>query len=572
MQSALPASAPPEMYRRIEAIVRATLEACAAHGLIALGDVPRDLSIEKPKRKEHGDFATTTCLTLAKAARKNPRELAAGFLLHLQDPEGILDAAEIAGPGFVNFRVREPVWRESLKQVAILQTAYGRSHEGAGKRVLVEFVSANPTGPLHVGHGRGAVTGDAVASLLAAVGYSVDREYYINDVGNQMNILGRSLFVRYQQLCGKDVPFPENHYQGGYVLPIAEAFRAKVGDSHVDDDYETNRRFFTDFIKDDILKGIEKDLERLGVRFDRWFSERSLHDAGRLQKVVADLEAAGTITTDEAGRKVFRTTLFGDDEDRVVIRENGVPTYFAADIAYHQEKFERGYDLCIDVWGADHHGYIPRVKAAVQALGIDPGRLEILLYQFVSLVEGGEQVRMSTRTGQFETLEDLLEDVGEDATRCTFVMRKSDSQFEFDLSQARTQSEDHPVFYVQYGHARLCQVLEKAKREGHGVPTLDSVDLSVLVLEEELDLIKKALDYPFVVSSAASVRGPHHIVFYLQELIGLFHTYYSKYAHTEKVVSADLRKTAARLFLCDALRIVVSNALALLGVSAPERM
>lgn len=565
-------ASPADLYRRIERLALSTFAACARHGILPATAVPTSLTIEKPKRKEHGDFAMTACLSLARELKMSPRDLANGFLLHLDDAEGILEAAEIAGPGFINFRIRESVWRDVIADVPRLGTAYGRSDIGAGKKVLVEFVSANPTGPLHVGHGRGAVIGDAVASLLQAVGYTVEREYYINDVGNQMNILGRSLFVRYQQACGLDVPFPENHYQGDYVLPIAQAFKQKHGDAYVKTDYEANRRFFIDFIKDDILAGIQKDLGRLGVKFDRWFSEKSLHDQGRLLGVVDRMKTAGVIKVDDQGRHVFLSTTLGDDEDRIVIRENGVPTYFAADIAYHEEKFERGYDHCINVWGADHHGYIPRVKAAVSALGVDPDRLEILLYQFVSLVENGQQVRMSTRTGQFETLESLLEDVGEDVTRCTFLMRKSDSQFEFDLGLARTQSEDHPVFYVQFGHARICQIIEKASREGYTVPRATETDLTALTLPEELDLIKKSLDYPEVLRAAAAVRGPHHIIFYLQELISQFHTYYSKYAHSEKVVSSDAKKTGARLFLCDAVRIVVSNALQVLGVSAPQRM
>lgn len=560
-----------ELYRRVESIVRDTLKTCVELGDLALAEVPAEVAIEKPKRSDHGDFATTICLQLARPARKNPREIARSVLMHLQDPDGLLESAEMAGPGFINFRIRDEVWLETLRGIAAAGDTYGQSQTGAGKRVLVEFVSANPTGPLHVGHGRGAVIGDAVASLLQAVGYEVDREYYINDVGNQMNILGRSLFVRYQQACGRDVELPENHYVGVYISEIAQRFKAEHGETYVDADFEADRDFWIAAVKDEILVGIRKDLGRLGVNFDRWYSERSLHEAGRLLSVVDKLRAAGHVYDDEDGKVWFRSTAFGDEDDRVVVRDTGVPTYFAADIAYHDEKLERGYDLAIDVWGADHHGYIPRVKAALEALGHDPARLEVLLYQFVSLVEDGVQVRMTTRGGKFETLVDLLEDVGEDATRCNFVMRKSDAQFEFDLKLAKSQSLDNPVYYVQYGHARLCSIISKAEEAGHSVPGAD-VDLSPLTLPEELELIKRSHDYPWVVQSAAANRAPHHVVFYLQELIGKFHGYYTKYKHSERVITDDAAKTAARLFLCDALRAVLANALALLGVSAPERM
>ena len=563
-----------EIYRRVEEIVRNTLNACVERGDLTVETLPDEVPVEKPKDPSHGDFATSICLRLAKPARRNPREIARAFLTHLADPDTILESAEMAGPGFINFRVRRDVWLEAFKDIARSGGDYGRSDVGKGRKVLVEFVSANPTGPLHVGHGRGAVIGDTVAALLDATGWDVDREYYVNDVGNQMNILGRSLFLRYQELCGREIEIPEDFYKGDYVGEIAAQFREEHGDAYVDHDYESEREPFKGYIKDVVLGFISKDLERLGVRYDTWFSEQSLHDAGEIHAAINKLRMSGHVYNDEDGKTWFKTSeFFEDEDDRVVIRDTGVPTYFAADIAYHNNKFERGYDHCINVWGADHHGYIPRMKAVVQALGYEPDRLELLLYQFVSLVEDGQQVRMSTRGGTFETLGDLLEDVGEDVTRCNFVMRKSDSQFDFDLKLAKTQSLDNPVFSVQYGHARIARILGKALEEGgHTVPNVNDVDLAPLVLPEELDLIKRALDYPWTIRSAAEARAPHHIIFYLQELIGKFHSYYTQYAHTDKVISDDLAKTAARLFLCGSLRIVLANALHILGVSAPDRM
>jgi arginyl-tRNA synthetase len=560
-----------EIYGRIANIARDTLAACAQAGVIPAESIPTAVPIEKPKRAEHGDFATNICLQLAKPARKNPRDIAKAFLMHLADPDGLIEKVEIAGPGFVNFRVQEDVWRQALRSIHASGENFGRSDTGSGKRVLVEFVSANPTGPLHVGHGRGAVIGDVVSSLLDAAGYEVEREYYINDVGNQMRILGHSLFVRYQQACGRDIPFPENHYQGAYVADSAHRFKEAHGDAYLDHDYDSAPDVFIDFAKGAILEEIRRDLDLLGVRFDRWFSERTLHDAGRLHQAIDALRENGHVRTDDEGKVWFNSTAFGDQDDRVVMRETGIPTYFAADIAYHVEKFERGYDQCIDVWGADHHGYVPRVKAAIEALGDDPDRLEILLYQFVNLVEDGEKVKMSTRSGTFETLSDLVEMVGVDATRTIFLMRQVDAQFSFDLKLARQQSKENPVFKVQYGHARMCAIMRKAIELGYQLPD-DAVDLSALTLPEELALIKRMLEFPRTVAAAAKARAPHYIVHYITETSEQFHSYYEKYKHTERVVSDDATKTAARLYLCDCLRLTLRNALTLIGVTAPESM
>lgn len=559
-----------DIKRRVQAIIEDTLRVCVERGDLDLQEIP-SVQLEKPKRPEHGDFATTICLQLAKVAKKNPRDLAKSVLTHLVDNGRILESADMAGPGFINLRVRPEIWRASLLDIAAAGDDYGRS-EPNGKRVLVEFVSANPTGPLHVGHGRGAVVGDAVSSLLSWAGWDVEREYYINDVGNQMNRLGLSLYLRYREACGHTIELGEDHYVGEYLIPLAEKFKEQHGDSMVNAVYDDDRQPWIDWAKDAILEGIREDLDALGVRYDRWFPESSLHAAGRLEGAVKKLEGNGHIFSDDKGTKWFRSSELGDDSDRVVIRETGVPTYFAADIAYHDEKLERGYDLLINVWGADHHGYVPRVKAAIAALGKDPDSLEILLVQFVSLLMEGQPVQMSTRSGQFETLSDLIGFIGADATRFNFIMRKTDAQCEFDLAQAKAQSLDNPVFYAQYGHARVCAVLAKAAEQGISVPRRDQVDLSPLTLPEELGLIQKIHKFPWAVRSAAGHRAPHFIVQYLRELSGKFHSYYTQYKHTERVVSDDVAKTAARLFLVDQVRQVLKNALVLLGVSTPERM
>ena len=559
-----------EMYHRIEAIVRDTLSECVTRGDLPEGALGEKVVVEKPKRAEHGDFATTVCLQLARMAKKSPRDVARSLLTHLVDKDGIVESCEVAGPGFVNFKVRSEVWREAVREVVREGPAFGRSDVGQGRRVLVEFVSANPTGPLHVGHARGAVLGDTVAALLDWTGFQVEREYYINDVGKQVDVLGRSLWIRYRQQCGHAIELPEKHYPGAYLVEIAKALHGELGDTLAAQDYEAEPEPFRSFAKARIIESIKKDLLLLGIVHDRWYSEQTLHEARKLHAVVERLRERGHIRTDEEGRQWFDSSTLGDDEDRVVMRGNGVPTYFAADIAYHEDKLLRS-DHCINVWGADHHGYIARVKASLAALGYDPARLEILLYQFVNLVEGGQQVRMGKRGGVFETLADLIDEVGADATRFNLIARKADAQFEFDLGVAKQQSLDNPVYYVQYGHARICQILAKAAEAGIATDAQD-VDLASLELPEELELIKKTMDLPWVVRSAAEARGPHHLVFYLQDLIGTFHAYYTKYKHNERVISDDATKTQARLYLCRCVRTVLANVLGLLKLTAPERM
>ena len=539
-----------------------------------LPKLPEDLavSVEQPRNPEHGDFATNIAMTLARVAKMPPRAIAEAIVANIPTESGIIASAEIAGPGFINLRLKNDFVHQILPQIRKKNSEYGRSDSGQGKRVLVEFVSANPTGPLHVGHGRGAVTGDAVASLLQAAGYEVTREYYVNDVGNQMNMLGQSLHARVQQEAGMDTALPENGYQGAYLADIAKNFLASEGEESAKLEYPNNEKLFIDYAKGAILKEIQQDLAALGISFDNWFSEQTLHDSNRVHSAVEDLQTRDIIFERE-GALLLRSTQYGDDNDRVVVRADGRPTYFAADIAYHREKFERGFDTAINVWGADHHGYLPRVRAALEASGIDPNLLEIIFIQFVGLLRNGEQVKMSTRSGEFEELRSIIDECGGDAVRFFFLMRKSDSQQEFDLEVAKKRSLDNPVFYVQYGHARLCSILRKAQSEGVAIPEeTNASTLAALSLPEERAIMMAASEFPHIVQRAAEAREPHQVVFYLMDTIKLFHSYYTRYKGTERVLSEDPLKTAARLAMVDALRIVISNALRLLKVAAPERM
>lgn len=553
------------------------------------------IQLERPKSVQHGDYASSLAMQLAKAMKRNPRELAQALVAALP-ASAHLEKAEIAGAGFINLYLKPAAKQWAVKEILNRGAQYGRTGTGAGKKVQVEFVSANPTGPLHVGHGRGAAYGASLANLLVAAGYSVSREYYVNDAGRQMDILCVSVWVRYLELCGEPLPFPANGYQGDYVraraveLKSADSERLKRAASVVleglpvasegDEDAVEARmdaligrarkllaadfEHLTRFVLDRQVAEIRDVLTRFGVEFDVWYSERSLYESGRVADALAVLEAAGHLY-EKDGARWFRSTDFGDDKDRVVQRENGLYTYFASDIAYHFDKLERGFDTLIDVWGADHHGYIPRVKAAIAALGRDPAKLEVPLIQLVALYRGGEQVRMGKRSGSFVTLEELFDEVGVDATRYFYLARKSDQHLDFDLDLAKAQSNDNPVYYIQYAHARVCSVLEQW---GGNPGELVNADLAMLVEEPELLLLQRLLDFPEQIDTAARDLAPHQIAFYLKDLAALFHSYYNS---TRLLVEeADVR--LARLALAGAVREVLRNGLAILGVGAPQKM
>ena len=534
------------------------------------GEAPT-IALEPPKQAVHGDYACTIALALARTAKKNPREIAQKLQAAIGEGGGMIERSEIAGPGFLNFFVSADMWRESLRDILEQGTDLLRSNVGQGEKILLEYVSANPTGPLHIAHGRGAVIGDVLARLLRAVGYDVLCEYYVNDQGNQTNVMARSIFIRYQELYGREMDHPEDFYPGEYVSEIATELREEVGDRFVDQPEEAWLDTFRDRGIELMRARIQADLEAFGVPFDSWVSERELTERLDLDGMIQRLETKGHIYTEE-GKRWFRTTDFGDDKDRVVQRDDGRTTYFASDIAYHDDKVHRGYRRLINLWGADHGGYITRVKAGMQALDHDPEALEVLLMQMVSLSRGGETVRMGKRLGTAVWLQDVVAEAGRDATRYFFLMRRSDSQMDFDLDLAASKSLDNPVYYAQMGHARMCAIGRKAREAGYNEVTWEPGALDALQLPEELGLIKAMLKAPEVIRDAAHHREPHQVVHYIQDLIAQFHSYYTQYGKTERVISDDPDKTRARLLLCKALQTSLKGLLELLGVDAPEEM
>jgi arginyl-tRNA synthetase len=550
------------MKRHLEALLRQALSETIAAGQLAVSEVPA-FSIEVPSDPQFGDLASNVALVLAKRAGRPPRVLAETILKHVRDPEGWLASTEIAGPGFINFRFAFPFWQMILREALAAGAAYGRSTTGGGRRVQVEFVSANPTGPLHVGHGRGAVIGDATARLLEAAGYAVEREYYVNDAGRQMDVLGRSTLARYRELCGEAASLPEDGYPGEYLIDVATRLRVEVGDALLAAPEVEALARCRDFAGTVLLEEIKQDLERFGVRFDCFVSERALHAEGAFAAALEALPAE--LLYREDGALFFRTTRFGDEKDRAVVRGNGEPTYFGGDVAHYRATLARGFTQLVNVLGADHHGYTGRLRAIVAAFGSSPDMLRVLLVQLVNLTRGGEPVRMGKRAGEFVTLREVMDEVGRDAARFFFLLRKADSQLEFDLALAKQQSTENPVFYAQYAHARIASVLRQAGESG--VTIEPSPDLSALG-EPEVEPLRVLAMYPDVVETAARDLEPHRIVFYVLELAGAFHRYYNR----QRILTDDRRLTQARLALVRAVQQTLRSALDLAGVAAPERM
>ena len=547
-------------------ILNSTLKRCGERGLF---EIPSgfEIQLEVPRVEAHGDFATNIALTLAKPNKCSPRDVAASFVEQLADGDGYFARVEIAGPGFINLVISFSAWFQILDEIHRLGHDYGRSHLGHGRSVQVEFVSANPTGPLHVGHGRGAAVGDALASILEATGHRVEREYYINDAGTQIETLGRSVFLRYQQLLGRQVDFPETCYQGDYIQARAREMQKIHGDSYLNVAEEEALPHFSDYAGKRILDGIRDDLQEFGVNYDRWFSEKSLYENGAVDRVIETLKAAGHIYKKD-GALWFRSTALGDEKDRVVVRANGMSTYFASDLAYHQDKYLRGLDLVIDLWGADHHGYMDRMYAGVMALGKEREALRLLLVQLVNLLRKGQQVAMSTRAGEFVTLRDVIAEVGRDAARFIFLTRRSDSPLDFDLELAKEKSADNPVYYVQYAHARISSIIRLVEEQKLALDEKEKLDFNRLNLPEEIALIKQLSSYPEVVEYSARFLEPHRIPYYLTQLASAFHSYYKHH----RIIQDDLALAQARFNLVQAIRVVIRNGLGLLGVSAPEKM
>ncbi|MDG4596766.1 MAG: arginine--tRNA ligase [Candidatus Contendobacter sp.] len=570
-------------------------------------DAPTDIPLEHTRDRARGDFASTLALALAKTARRKPRELAEQLVAALPASDRIA-RVEIAGPGFINFFLTSTAHQSVINEILDQGDAFGRSNRGEGRRVQVEFVSANPTGPLHVGHGRGAAFGATVANLLEAIGYQVHREYYVNDAGRQMNILATSIWLRYLEHCGERFRFPSNGYQGEYVRDIATRLYAERGgvymvaaapifrnlpqdeirnengdiviagdkEAHIDALVERTQRLLGDhhyrYIFERglnaILDDIRDDLREFGVVYDEWYSERTLAECGAVNKTINRLRDAGYVY-EQDGALWFRSSAFGDEKDRVVERENGQTTYFASDIAYHLDKFERGFDWVIDIWGADHHGYVPRVKAALQALGENPDKLDVLLVQFAILYRNGERAQMSTRSGEFVTLRELRQEVGNDAARFFYVMRKSEQHLDFDLDLAKSQSRDNPIYYIQYAYARVSSVLRQLRDKGLvRDEARGRASLALLTEPHEEALLMALSRYPEVVETVARIHEPHQLAHYLRELATAFHAYYNEH----RVLVPDDALRDARLNLSLATRQVIKNGLNLLGVSAPEVM
>jgi arginyl-tRNA synthetase len=576
------------MKAKLSALILAAARKAHAQGQLPV-EPSAEILIEEPKAESHGDYATNFALVSAKQQKMAPRKIAEILQSHLTtkladgddltdaddlidaddltDEDGLIEKTEIAGPGFLNIFLKPSAWTPLLARIHAEGQRYGASDVGQGERVQIEFVSSNPTGPLHVGHGRGAAVGDATANIMAFSGFDVQREYYINDSGRQIQTLGRSVYLRLLESQGRAVDFPEECYQGDYIRDLAHQVLAQEGVALLEQPKEAATLVCARFAAKAIIAGIRKDLSNFGVRFDCWFSEQSLYDDGKVTASLADLEARNKIYAHE-GAKWFRTSEFGDEKDRVVVRSNGQTTYFASDIAYHQDKYARGFHRVVDVWGADHHGYIPRMTAAVEACGQRRDQFQVILVQLVNLLRGGEPVAMSTRAGEFVTLVDVIDEVGSDAARFIFLTRHYESPLDFDLDLAKQKSNDNPVYYVQYVHARIASMVRKAADNGIAPPAWDAVTAARLTEPEEIRLIKLMGRYPEVVEKSALAMEPHRITFFLMDLAAAFHAYYNRH----RVLCEDEALSRARLLLVTAIQMVIRNGLTLLGVSAPDSM
>jgi len=551
------------------------------------------LMFERTRQKEHGDFATNVAMTLSKVAKRNPRELAQ-MIVDALPSDSLITQVDIAGPGFINLFLAQDARNSVLQTVFEKGDQYGLAEPNSKKSIMVEFVSANPTGPLHVGHGRGAAYGDALARVLTAAGNRVEREYYVNDAGRQMDILATSVWLRYLQALNLDVVLPENCYQGDYVAEMGKQLVDQNSDAYqvskqditdarndLDDEAALDATIelmkqrlgtdgfsvFFDLALNSILDDIRQDLSEFGVDYDTWFSERSLFDNGKIQACIEQLKASDDVY-EKGGAWWFRSTKYGDEKDRVVVRDNGQPTYFASDIAYHKDKLDRGFDLAINIWGSDHHGYIPRVKAAMQAIGIDQDKLKVLLVQFAVLYRSGEKVPMSTRSGQFVELKDLREEIGSDAARFFYAQRKSEQHMDFDLDLAKSQSNENPMYYVQYAHARICRVFKTAAERDIDVSNIENADFGLLSSDHETALMTLLQRFPEIVESAAVNYEPHQITYYLRDLATAFHSYYNAI----KFLEAEPANRDAMLALTKATQQVLRNGLLIIGVGAPEAM
>ncbi len=585
-------------------VVRAiteTLEIVNNTGQLSIGTIPSPI-VEQPKRPEWGDFSCNVAMTLASTVRQSPLKVAGVLAENLGEKfPTLFKRIDVAPPGFLNITLHPMHWLEVLETIQDEGASYGTSQIGKGKRIVLEFVSANPTGPLHVGHGRGAALGQAMATLLATAGFSVSREFYINDAGRQLQLLGQSVYARYREYWGKDSSFPDDGYHGGYIHTLAESVAHTHGETLLEGSSNEAETVCAQEASEILLHDIQEDLSTFGVSFETWFSEKTLHAKGLVQSTLDELQER-ELVKEEDGAWWFCSSVFGDEKDRVVKKRDGTYTYLAADMAYHRDKLARGFNTLINIWGADHHGYIPRMEATVQAFGHSKESLRIVLVQMVSLLRGTQKIEMSKRAGEFVTLREVVEEVGSDAAKFFFLMRRADTHLDFDLELAKQQSSDNPVYYVQYAHARLASLFRVAHERGVCLPTIQDVDQTLLLREEELSLIKTLAQYPFVIEGSALAFEPHRVTFYLQELAAKLHAYYNKHRVLPPVDSAGKSKdglpdgpletngkvasserasvhdsltpalTAARLALLRYVQTVLRNGLTVLGVSSPEKM
>jgi arginyl-tRNA synthetase len=558
------------MKTRVNAVLTATITQCFAEGVLSEIPIPSYV-IEIPNNPDHGHFATNVAMVLASSQKQSPRHIAQTIVNHLKDDERLLESVDIAGPGFINFRIRAEEWCRVLIDIKDLKAEYGRSSTGRGEKILVEFVSANPTGPLHLGHGRGAAIGDTLCRILACCGYDVVREFYINDAGAQVRVLGESIYSRFKQGSDPEYPFPENGYHGDYILDLAHAVSQETDLNTLSK--EEAVAFCAQKGKEMMLREIKADLGRFRVAFDNWASETDLHQSGLLETTLDMIRKDGHLY-EKDGATWLQTSPFGDDKDRVIRKKDGAFTYFAADIAYHLQKYGKGFTKAVNIWGADHHGYVPRMKAALMAHGISEDWLSVLLIQLVKLWEGGQEVRMSKRAGSFVTLRELMDAVGEDAVRFVFLMKSHDSPLDVDIDLVKKKDSDNPVYYVQYAHARACSIFRKAGAEH--IPLTDTADMlsGHLVLAEELAMIRTMAAFPSLLVEISTVLEPHRLTYYLTDLAAQFHRYFNLGTKTPeyRVVTDNADMTLARLTLVEGVRTVIANGLRLLGITAPEKM
>lgn len=558
------------MKRKLKKIIKATINDCFEQGVLKRTDLP-DYVIEIPNNPDHGHFATNLPLMLSSSRKRNPREIASVIIDHIKDEENLLENAELAGPGFINFRIRSEKWHSVLSDIVRLREDYGRNNMGEGLKILVEFVSANPTGPLHLGHGRGAALGDTLCRIFSFCGYDTVREFYINDAGKQILLLGKSIFSRLKQMSDPDYPFPEDGYRGDYILELAGAISKDI------DLNDISEKEAVDICagkgKKKMLEEIKGDLALFRVSFDVWYSETFLHDSGLFQKTLEMLKTKGQLY-EKDGAVWIKTSDFGDDKDRVIRKNDGRYTYFASDISYHLDKKTRGFAKAVNIWGADHHGYVPRVKAALSASGFSENWLSVMLIQLVKLWKNGQEMKMSKRSGSFVTLQELVTEVGVDAARFVFLSKSHDSTLDFDIDLVKKQDSDNPVYYVQYAHARICSIFRKAALEGISLPHTPEGLLKYLVLDEEMALIRQMAIFPSLLEDICGTLEPHRLTYYLTSLASSFHRYFNLGSKIpdNRIITTEPALSLARLFLVDAVRVVIANGLELLGITAPTQM